>query len=69
MGGHEPLTQALSVKIYVKTKELGPIGGRVPENLVCRSANVGLLSLYQNIKTLNTCGMWELIIYKDVGPN
>ena len=23
----------------VKTKELGPVGGRAPENFVCRSAN------------------------------
>ena len=23
----------------MKTKELGPVGGRVPENFLCRSAN------------------------------
>ena len=28
------------VKMYMKTKEMGPIGGRAPENFVCRSANV-----------------------------
>ena len=28
-----------SVKMYVKTKELGPIGGRTLENFVCRFAN------------------------------
>ena len=31
------------VKMYVKTKELGPVvgGGRAPENFVCRSAMWG----------------------------
>ena len=28
-----------SVKMHVKTKELGPVGGRAPQNFVCRSAN------------------------------
>ena len=28
-----------SVKMYVKTKELGPVGGGAPEKLVYRSAN------------------------------
>ena len=30
------------VKMYVKMKELGPIGGRAPENFVCRFANADL---------------------------
>ena len=33
-----------SVKMCVKTKELGPVGGRAPENFVCRSANVKFVS-------------------------
>ena len=28
-----------SVNMYVKTKELGPIGGHAPEIFVCRSTN------------------------------
>ena len=28
-----------SVKMGVKMKELGPVGGRAPENFVCRSAS------------------------------
>ena len=41
VGGCGPPTQAFSVKMDVKRKELGPAGGgRAPENFVCRSANV-----------------------------
>ena len=40
IGGHGPLRWALLVKMYVKMKELGPMGGgHVPENFVCRSTN------------------------------
>ena len=46
-GGVDPFWRGLdlrhgrfSVKMYVKTKELGPVGGgRAPENFACRSAN------------------------------
>ena len=34
------------VKIYVKMKELGPVGGgRAPQNFVCRSANASALEI------------------------
>ena len=46
------------VKINVKTKELGPVGGgRTPGNFVCRSANVLvqlLCALYGNEWCLKT---------------
>ena len=38
-GGRELRRGCFSVKMYVKTKDLDPVGGRVPENFVCRSAN------------------------------
>ena len=31
--------RCFSVKMYVKTTEMGPTGGRASENVVCRSAN------------------------------
>ena len=37
--GVDPQCGHFSVKMYVKMKEIGPIGGRAPENFVCRSAN------------------------------
>ena len=32
--------------MYAKTKELGPVGGRAPENFVCRSTNACNTSTY-----------------------
>ena len=46
IGGHGPITGGVDlqhghflVKMYVKTKELDPVGGHTPEIFVCRSAN------------------------------
>ena len=44
-GGCGPLMQHFLVKMFVKMKELGPVGrGRAPENFACRSANVAHLN-------------------------
>ena len=38
--GCGPTTGHFLVKMYMKTKELGPVGGgHAPDNFVCRSAN------------------------------
>ena len=47
VGGREPIRgggmdlrhRHFLVKMFVKVKELGPIGGRAPEIFVCRSTN------------------------------
>ena len=38
VGGMDLRCGHFSVKMYAKTKELGPIGWRAPEIFVCRSA-------------------------------
>ena len=41
LGGIDLRHRCFLVKMYVKTKELGPVGGggHAPKNFVCRSAN------------------------------
>ena len=40
-----------SVKMYVKMEELGRVGGNVPENFVCRSANEYIHNLMADRRT------------------
>ena len=52
-----------SVKMYVKTKELGPVGGRAPENFICRSANAlhKIVLLYNVVVPQRTT--WRLSLF------
>ena len=59
MGGHGPILGSMDlqhgpflVKMYEKMKELGPVGGCVPENFVCRSANASCL---RSIRYIDRC--------------
>ena len=54
-GGVDLRRECLLVNLFVKMKELGPVGGEHgPENFVCRSAFESLSAEFQALKILLT---------------